>query len=67
MGRFGSVAAEGGCVVWFPGQSEGTDGEVAQPGHDLGWGVGSYLRAVLIQGHIPHPVDPVFDPPMTSP
>ena len=67
MGRFRSVAAEGGCDVWFAGQSEEADGEVAQPGHNLRCGAGSYLRAVFIQGHIPYPVDPVFDTPMTSP
>ena len=55
MGRFRSVAAEGGCDVWFAGQSEEADGEVAQPGHNLRCGAGSYLRAVFIQGHIPYP------------
>ena len=29
MGRIRSVAAEGGCDVWFTGQSEETDGQVA--------------------------------------
>ena len=52
MGRFRSVAAEGGCDVRFAGQSEEADGEVAQPGHNLRCGAGCYLRAVFIQGHI---------------
>ena len=51
----------------FTGQSEEADGEVAQPGHNLRCGAGSYLRAVFIQGHIPYPVDPVLDTPMTPP
>ena len=35
--------------------------------HYLGSGAGSHLRAVFIQGRIPHPVDPVFDAPVAPP
>ena len=53
--------AQGGGDIFLLGQSKETDGHVAQGQHYLWGGAGPHSAAVFIQGHIPHPVDPVFD------
>lgn len=42
-------------------QADEADGQVAQGGHDLGAVSGAQLVAVLIEDHVPDPVEPVLD------
>lgn len=42
-----------------------TDDEVSDAGHDVGAVAFSYLAAVFVESHIPYPVEPVLDFPMT--
>jgi len=45
----------------MPGLSEQADRKVAQAGHDLGAVTGVNLAAVLIEGHVADPVQPILD------
>ncbi len=58
------VVINGRGDVPEPGLTEDPDHHVAQGGHHLGGGAGADLAAVLIEGHIAHPVEPVLDRPV---
>jgi hypothetical protein len=64
--RVAGVRAEGCCDVRGAGTSQEGDGGVAQGRHDLRRSAGAHLATVLIEGHIPHPMQSVFDGPMSS-
>ena len=61
------VATQSGGDVGFASQTDGTDGEIAQGGHDLGCGAGAYLRPVFIEGNVPGPVHSVLYAPGSPP
>lgn len=48
------------------GQADEADGQVAQGGHDLGSVAGAQLVTVLIEDHVPDPVETVLDPPVPA-
>ena len=45
-------------------QAEQRDRQIAQTGHHLRPGRGAHLRAVFVEGHVAHPVEPILNPPM---
>jgi hypothetical protein len=50
--------------VALPGQPEQADRQVAQAGHHLGAMAAADLRAVLVERHVPHPMQTVLDRPL---
>lgn len=46
------------------GQTQETDGKIAQAGHQKGAGPRTNLRTVFVEGDIPHPMVSVFNLPM---
>ncbi len=67
------------CQIWFSSHMSGScgnigiicqpkeaDGEVSEGSHHSGAGLGSYLRAILIEGDVPDIVAFVFDAPMPA-
>jgi len=60
------VSAESGGDVRGADQAQERDGGVAQGSHDLRRGPAADLAAVLVEGHVSHPMQTVLDPPMSS-
>lgn len=54
----------GGGDVVMAGQAKQVDRAVTQAGHDAWQGAGEDVGAVLVVGHVAHPVEPVLDPPV---
>lgn len=52
--------------VRCPCHPKQTDGEVSQRGHHLGAVASADLRAILIEGDVTHPVQTVFNLPLTA-
>ena len=59
-----SVAAQGSGNVGVACPAHQSAGQVAKSCHHLGGVAGPYLGAVLVKGHVPHPMHPVLDVPM---
>ena len=60
------VRAERGRDVVVAAPTQEGHGEVAAGGEGLRRGAGANLAAVLIEGHIAHPVAAVLNPPVAS-
>ena len=51
--------------ILVPVQAEEADREIAEGGHGLRTVTGPDLGSVFVERHIPHPMDLIFDAPMT--
>jgi len=58
--------ARGGGDVACPAQAQHPDHRVAYGRHHLGSRAATHLAAVFIEDHIPHPMEPVLNPPVAS-
>lgn len=50
--------------IFVLGQTQETDGKIAQAGHQKRAGPGANLRTVFVEGHVPYPMVSVFNLPM---
>jgi hypothetical protein len=60
------VVAQGGGDADATGEPQDGDNQVAQAGHDAGAAGGADLGPVLIEIHVPDPVQTVFDAPVAA-
>ena len=64
--RLGSEVSVSRGNVLHTQNPEDADGEIAQAGHHP-WPISlADLRAILIVGDVPYPVNSILDPPMAS-
>ena len=49
------------------GSREEADDRVSEGSHHLGSRPSRHLAAVLVKGHVPHPMDLILDAPVTPP
>ena len=59
--------AQGRRYVFDPAQTQHSYHQVPQRRQQLRRRFRSHLALVLTEGHVPHPVQPVFDPPVSPP